>query len=59
MKQNSVFAAAVVVLVAVIAVQSMRSDAIAGAPQPLPQVSPFELMQGARDLPAERIDYPY
>ncbi len=59
MKQNSVFAGAVMVLVAVIAVQSMRGDAIASPPQPLTQVSPFELMQGARDLPVERIDYPY
>jgi hypothetical protein len=34
-------------------------DAVASAPQSLTQVSPFELMQNARDLPVERIEYPY
>jgi hypothetical protein len=38
----------------------MRSDgAVASAPQSLTQVSPFELMQNTRELPAQRIDYPY
>jgi len=59
MHKHSVFAGAVMLLVGVIAVQSMRSDAVASAPQSLTQVSPFELMQNARDLPVERIEYPY
>jgi hypothetical protein len=57
--KHSVFAGMLMLLVGVIAVQSIRGDAVAGAPQPLTQVSPFELMQSARDLPATRIDYPY
>jgi len=59
MHKHSVFAGAVMLLVGVIAVQSMRDDAVASAPQSLAQVSPFELMQNARDLPVERIEYPY
>ncbi len=57
--KHSVFAGAVMLLVGVIAIQSMRTDAVASAPQALTQVSPFEMMQNARDLPVERIDYPY
>jgi hypothetical protein len=60
MHKHSVFAGAIMLLVGVITVQSMRSDgAVASAPQSLTQVSPFELMQNARELPAQRIDYPY
>ncbi len=59
MAKHSVFAGAVALLVGVIAVQSMRSDAVASAPQSLTQISPVEIMQNARDLPVERIDYPY
>ncbi len=57
--KHSVFAGMIMLVVGVIAVQSMRVDAVASAPQSLTQVSPFELMQNARDLPVERIDYPY
>jgi hypothetical protein len=56
MHKHSVFAGAVMLLVGVIAVQSMRSDAVASAPQSLTQVSPFELMQNARDLPIETFE---
>jgi hypothetical protein len=57
--KNSVFAGMVMLLFAAISVQSMRTNAVASAPQSLTQVSPFELMQNARNLPVERIDYPY
>ena len=57
--KHSVFAGVVMLLVGVIAVQAMRSDAVASAPQPLTQVSPFEMMPNADALPAERIEYPY
>jgi hypothetical protein len=59
--KHSVFAGMFMLLVGVIAVQSqsIRTDAVASAPQGLTQVSPFELMQNARDLPVERIDYLY
>src|SRR5262249_42385143 len=56
--RNSMFAGAVMLLLGIVAVQSMRVDG-ASAPQSLTQVSPFELMQNARALPTERIDYPY
>jgi hypothetical protein len=59
MHKHSVFAGAVMLLVGVIAFQSIRGNAVASAPQSLTQVSPFELMQNARELPAQRIDYPY
>ena len=59
MHKHSVFAGTVLLLVGIIAVQTMRADAVASAPQSLTQVSPFELMQNARDLPVERIEYPY
>ena len=57
--KHSVFAGMVMLLVGTISVQSIRTNAVASAPQGLTQVSPFELMQNARDLPVERIDYPY
>jgi len=59
MHKHSVFAGAIMLLVGAIMVQSMRGNAVASAPESLPQVSPFELMQDARDLPAQRIEYPY
>jgi hypothetical protein len=59
MHKHSVFAGAIMLLVGAIMVQSMRGNAVASAPESLTQVSPFELMQDARDLPAQRIEYPY
>ncbi len=59
MKEHSVFAGMVMLVVGVIAFQSMQSDAIASPPPPAQTISPLEIMQGARDLPVERIDYPY
>ena len=59
MHKHSVFAGMVMLVVGIAVVQSLRTDAVASAPQSMTQVSPFELMQNARDLPVERIEYPY
>jgi hypothetical protein len=59
MHKHSVFAGMVMLVVGIAVVQAMRADAVASAPQSLAQVSPFELMQNTRDLPVERIQYPY
>jgi hypothetical protein len=58
MEKHSVFASGVILLVGVIAFQSMRAGFVPNAPQ-AQVVSPMELMQNARNLPADRIDYPY
>ena len=60
MEKSSVFAGGVILLVGIIAFQSMQADAVPAASQTqMPMVSPMVLMQNAGNLPAERIDYPY
>jgi hypothetical protein len=56
MGKHSVFAGAVMLLVGIIAFQSMRADAVLGASL---AVSPMEMMQTARDLPVEQVDKPF
>jgi hypothetical protein len=56
MGKHSVFAGGVLLLLGVIAFQSMRADAV---PHASPAVSPMQLMQTARDLPVERVDKPF
>jgi hypothetical protein len=53
MNKHSVFAGIVMLAVGIIAFQTMRADTVAIASQ---AVSPFELMQNARDLPVTRND---
>ena len=59
MGKHSVFAGAVMLLVGIIAFQSMRADAVPGVEQALTQtISPMQMMQNAGELPVERIDSP-
>jgi hypothetical protein len=58
MEKSSVFAGGVILLVGIIAFQTMRADAVPGA-SPAPAISPIEMMQTAHDLPAERVDKPF
>jgi hypothetical protein len=56
MGKHSVFAGGVLLLVGVIAFQSMRAaDAVPGA-SPAQTISPMQMMQTAHDLPVERVD---
>jgi hypothetical protein len=57
MSKHTIFAAAVILVVGMAAGQAMRTDGVASEPMPLGQmVSPFELMQNARDLPVETFE---
>ena len=58
MQKHSVFAGGVILLAAVIAFQVMRADAVPGA-SPTPTISPVDVMQTVRNLPAERVDEPF
>jgi hypothetical protein len=58
MEKHSVFAGGVILLVGIIAFQTMRADAVPGASQ-AQTISPIDMMQTARDLPAERVDKPF
>jgi hypothetical protein len=58
MGKHSVFAGGVLLLVGVIAFQSMRADAVSGA-SPAQTISPLQMMQNARDLPVEQVDKPF
>jgi hypothetical protein len=58
MGKHSVFAGGVLLLVGVIAFQSMRADAVPGA-SPAQTISPLQMMQTARDLPVEQVDKPF
>ena len=58
MGKHSVFAGGVILLVGVIAFQSMRADAVPHA-SPAQTVSPLQMMQTARDLPVEHVDKPF
>jgi hypothetical protein len=55
MGKHSVFTGGVLLLVGIIAFQTMRADAVPGA-SPAQTISPMQMMQSARDLPAERVD---
>jgi hypothetical protein len=57
MSKHSVFAGGVLLLVGVIAFQSMRVDAVPGASAQT--ISPMQMMQNARDLPIEHVDKPF
>jgi hypothetical protein len=58
MGKHSVFAGGVLLLLGVIAFQSMRADAVPGA-SPAQTISPLQMMQNARDLPVEQVDKPF
>jgi hypothetical protein len=59
MRKHSVFAGGIMLLVAAIAFQSMRADAVPGVEKALTQsISPMQMMQNAGDLPVERVDSP-
>jgi len=57
MSKQTIFAAAVILVVGAAAGQAMRADGVPSEPMALGQlVSPFELMQNARDLPVETVE---
>jgi hypothetical protein len=57
MSKHTIFAVAVILVVGMAAGQAMRTDGVASEPMALGQmVSPFELMQNARDLPVETFE---
>ena len=57
MSKQTIFAAAILLVVGVAAGQAMRADGAASEPMAVGQmVSPFELMQNARNLPGETVD---
>jgi len=57
MTKHTIFAAAVILVVGMAAGQAMRADGVPSEPMALGQlVSPFELMQNARNLPVETVD---
>jgi hypothetical protein len=57
MSKQLIFAAAVLLVVGMAAGQAIRADGVASEPMALGQlVSPFELMQNARNLPVETVD---
>ena len=57
MSKQMIFAAAVLLVVGMAAGQAIRADGVASEPMALGQlVSPFELMQNARNLPVETVD---
>lgn len=57
MSKHTIFAAAVLLVVGVAAGQAMRADGVGSEPMALGQlVSPFELMQNARNLPVETVE---
>ena len=59
MNKHSVFAGGIILLVAVVALQSMRAAAVPGVEPALTQsISPMQMMQQPGDLPVERIDNP-
>jgi hypothetical protein len=57
MSKHMIFAAAVILVVGLAAGQAMHADGAASEPMALGQlVSPFELMQNARNLPVETVE---
>ena len=57
MSKQTIFAAAVLLVVGMAAGQAIRADGVPSEPMALGQlVSPFELMQNARNLPVETVD---
>jgi hypothetical protein len=57
MSKQMIFAAAVLLVVGMAAGQAIHADGVASEPMALGQmVSPFELMQNARNLPVETVD---
>jgi hypothetical protein len=57
MGKHTIFVAAVLLVVGMAAGQAMRADGVASEPMALGQmVSPFGLMQNARNLPVETVD---
>ena len=57
MGKHTIFAAAILLVVGMAASQAIRADGVPSEPMALGQmVSPFELMQNARDLPVETVE---
>lgn len=57
MKKHSMVAGVIMLFMGAVAFQSMRADAVTSAGLPTAQqISPYELMLNARDLPVESID---
>ena len=57
MSKHAVFVAGIILVVGMAAGQAIRADGVPSEPMALGQlVSPFELMQNARNLPVETVD---
>jgi hypothetical protein len=57
MQKYTIFAAAVILAIGMAAGQAMRGDSVSSEPMTLGQlISPFDLMQNARNLPATHLE---